>query len=161
MTTDVVYRPDIMDAMKSYEASASIEASPDDVWAVLTDYADYPNWDSGVTKLEGTAVEGGKILVTAAINPKRAFKLKVADLTKPSKMVWKGGLPLGLFRGVRTFTLTPAMHGKDTNLHVREVFTGPLVGLIWKTMPDLQPSFDQFAAGLKARAEGRPVGSDS
>ena len=32
--------------------------------------------------------------------------------------------------------------------------TGPLTNMIWKSMPDLQPSFDQFAKGLKAKAEG-------
>ena len=36
---------------------------------------------------------------------------------------------------------------------MREEYSGPLLPLIWRSMPDLQPSFDQFAAGLKARAE--------
>ena len=66
-------------------------------------------------------------------------------------MIWTGGLPLGLFKGVRTFTLTAA--GDGTHVEIVEEFTGPLLGLIWRTMPDLQPSFDQFAAGLKAEVE--------
>jgi hypothetical protein len=36
---------------------------------------------------------------------------------------------------------------------MREEYTGPLLPLIWRSMPDLQPSFDTFAAGLKAKAE--------
>jgi hypothetical protein len=32
---------------------------------------------------------------------------------------------------------------------------GPLLPMIWRTMPDLGPSFEQFARGLKARAEER------
>jgi hypothetical protein len=28
-----------------------------------------------------------------------------------------------------------------------------VLGLIWRSMPDLQPSFDQFARGLKERAQ--------
>jgi hypothetical protein len=28
-----------------------------------------------------------------------------------------------------------------------------MVPLIWRSMPDMQPSFDKFAAALKARAE--------
>ena len=37
--------------------------------------------------------------------------------------------------------------------HMREEYTGPMLPLIWRSMPDLQPSFDEFAAGLKRRAE--------
>jgi len=36
---------------------------------------------------------------------------------------------------------------------MREVYSGPMLGLIWRSMPDLGPSFDKFAAGLKERAE--------
>jgi hypothetical protein len=36
---------------------------------------------------------------------------------------------------------------------MREEYTGPTLPLIWRSMPDLQPSFEQFASGLKARAE--------
>jgi len=36
---------------------------------------------------------------------------------------------------------------------MREECTGPMLPLIWRSMPDLQPSFEQFASGLKARAE--------
>jgi hypothetical protein len=28
-----------------------------------------------------------------------------------------------------------------------------MLGLIWRSMPDLGPSFEQFARGLKQRAE--------
>ena len=63
-----------------------------------------------------------------------------------------GGMPLGLFKGVRTFTLTPQPNGVTT-FTVREEYTGPLVPLMWRSMPNLQPSFDQFATGLKQRAQ--------
>ena len=61
-------------------------------------------------------------------------------------------MPLGLFKGVRTFELSPAGAGA-TRFHMREEYTGPLLALIWRTMPDLGPSFEQFARGLKAKAE--------
>ena len=59
--------------------------------------------------------------------------------------------PLGLFKGERTFTLTPV--GSETRFTIREEYTGPLLGAIWKSIPDLGPSFGQFANGLKKRAE--------
>jgi hypothetical protein len=61
-------------------------------------------------------------------------------------------MPLGLFRGVRTYEVSPNGTG-GTAFRVREEYTGPLVGLVWRSMPDLGPSFDQFAQGLKRRAE--------
>jgi hypothetical protein len=67
-------------------------------------------------------------------------------------MVWSGGMPLGLFRGVRTFTLAPQADGVVA-FTVREEYTGPLLPLIWPSIPDLEPSFRQFATGLKARLE--------
>ena len=64
------------------------------------------------------------------------------------------GQPLGLFKGVRTFTLTP-QGGRETRFNMREEYTGPLVGMMWKSMPDLSPSFQQFASGLKRQAEAK------
>ena len=36
---------------------------------------------------------------------------------------------------------------------MREEYSGPLAGLMSRSIPDLQPSFDTFVNGLKARAE--------
>ena len=74
-------------------------------------------------------------------------------------MLWSGGTPLGPFKGLRTFTLTP--EGGATRFTMREQYTGPLLPLIWRSMPDLEPSFERFANGLKALAErgARPPAS--
>ena len=48
-----------------------------------------------------------------------------------------GGMPLGLFRGVRTYRLPP--EGSSTSFTMREVYTGPLLPMIWRSMPDLGP----------------------
>ena len=137
--------------MKSYEAETTIAASPEQVWDVLVDLPRYPAWDSGMTQVEGTIGVRNKIKIWTEVTPERPFPLTVAGLEAPRKMVWKGGMPLGLFSGVRTFTLEPSENG--TRVRVREEYRGPLLGLIWRTMPDLQPSFDQFVAGLAAEVE--------
>jgi hypothetical protein len=36
---------------------------------------------------------------------------------------------------------------------MRGEFTRPLLPLIWRTMPDMNASFRQFATGLKQQAE--------
>ena len=138
--------------MKVHEASATIEATPEAIWAILTDAPAYPAWDSGVESVEGTIAPGERIKVRSEVAPGRAFPVKVADFDPPRRMTWVGGMPLGLFRGVRTFTVTPQRPG-TTDFAMREEFTAPLLPLIGRTMPDLGPSFERFAAGLKARAE--------
>lgn len=138
--------------MKSYEASTTIDAAPPAVWAILTDAPGYARWDSGVERVEGDIAPGQKIKVQSKANPGRTFPVVVTEFTPDRKMTWTGGMPMGLFKGVRTFTLTP--EAGRTRFQMREEYTGPLLPLIWRSMPDLGPSFRQFADGLKARAEG-------
>jgi hypothetical protein len=138
--------------MKAYEATSTIKAEPAAIWAILTDAPGYPRWDSGIARVEGRIALGERIKLYAEVSPGRAFPLRVIALEPGRRMVWTGGMPLGLFRGVRTFTLTPAGEGV-TDFRVREEFTGPMLPLIWRSMPDLGPSFVRFAEGLKARAE--------
>ena len=142
--------------MKAYEAASTIKAEPAAIWAVLTDAPAYPRWDSGVERVEGRIAPGEKIKLYSEVSPGRAFPLRVTEFVPGRRMVWSGGMPLGLFRGVRTFTLTPAGDGV-TDFRVREKFTGPMLPLIWRSMPDLGPSFVRFADGLKARAESGGV----
>jgi hypothetical protein len=138
--------------MRSYEASALIEADPDAIWDVLIDGSRYSEWDSGVERVEGDIASGAKIEVFATVNPKRAFPVTVTEFVPGRSMRWTGAMPLGLFKGVRTFTLSP-QDGGATRLTVREEYTGPLVPLIWRSIPDLGPSFEQFVTGLKHRAD--------
>jgi hypothetical protein len=137
--------------VKSYDAQATIAAAPETVWAVLTDAPAYAEWDNGVERVEGRIAPGERIKVVSEANPGRAFPVKVTAFEPARSMTWSGGMPLGLFKGVRTFSLTP--DGAATRFTMREEYTGPMLPLIWRSMPDLGPSFDQFARGLKARAE--------
>ena len=138
--------------MKSYDAAATIKASPEAIWAILTDAPGYQAWDSGIERVEGGIAPGSRLKVVSKANPGRAFPVKVTELDPGRRMTWSGGMPLGLFRGVRTFTLAPEGDG-TTHFTMREEYTGPLLPLIWRSMPDLGPSFRQFANGLKERAE--------
>ncbi len=138
--------------MEFYEASADIQASPDKIWSILTDASGMTSWDSGIARFDGVIADGEKIKAFPEMNPSRGFPARVGDVVEGRSMTWTGGMPLGLLKGVRTFTLTPAAEG-TTRFHMREEFTGLMLGMIWPRMPDLQPSFDQFTAGLKATAE--------
>jgi hypothetical protein len=138
--------------MKTFSASTTIQASPETIWRILTDAPNYPLWDPGVDRIEGTIAPGEQITAYTKPSPNRAFPAKVTEFVPGRRMVWSGGMPLGLFKGVRTFTLEPAADGRVT-VNVREEFSGPLLPLFGRSLPDLTRTFEDFVAGLKARAE--------
>ena len=137
--------------MKFVEVRRNISASPTQVWKILTDANRLVAEDLGIIKLEGTIALGSKLKLWTEVSPDRAFSLKVTEFELGKHMIWEGGMPLGLFTGRRQFNLTP--NGNSTELHIHEEFTGPLSGLIWKSIPNLKPSFDKFADGIKSIVE--------
>lgn len=138
--------------MRYYEASSLIASSPEAVWAVLSDGTSWSTWDSGVDAVEGRIEPGGTITIRSQAAPGRTFPVKVTTFDPPTRLQFSGGMPLGLFRGVRTYNVSPDSDGA-TSFEMREEYTGPLLPLIWRSMPDLRPSFERFARGLKQRVE--------
>jgi hypothetical protein len=138
--------------MKSFASQVAIRATPERLWSILTNAPAYPEWNPTVTRVEGTIAAGERVSLHVKLNPGRAFPLTVAVFEPPTRMVWRGGMPLGLFVGERTFTLSPQPNG-IVFFSMRETFTGLLAPLIGRTIPDLQPAFDEFAAALKRAAE--------
>src|SRR5689334_12755941 len=102
-----------------FSASTTIAAAPETIWAILTDAPRYPEWDPGVDRIEGRIAAGEKVTAYTKLSPGRAFPAKVSEFEPGRKMVWSGGMPLGLFKGVRTFTLTPRGDG-TTAFELRE-----------------------------------------
>ena len=146
--------------MRSFEAGTRIQASPDDVWQRLVDVGAWRDWASGVDRVEGRVVLGEKLTLYATMIRTRPFTVTVTELRPREVMRWRGGLPFGLAVIERTYSLAGQDDG-STVLTVREDHTGPLAGLLDRSTPDLNPSFRQFCAGLKARAEeraSRPTG---
>jgi hypothetical protein len=64
-------------------------------------------------------------------------------------------MPLGLFEGERTDRLEEVAGG--TEFSMTELLSGPLSGLITRTIPDITDSFNQFADSLKIAAEATHV----
>jgi hypothetical protein len=132
--------------------TASIHAAPDRIWSILTDAPRYPEWNPTVNKVDGRIAPGERVALHVKINPGRAFPVTVAAFDPPRRMVWRGGMPLGLFVGERVFELVPRSGGV-VEFSMREQFTGLLAPLIGRTIPNMQPAFDEFAAALKREAE--------
>ncbi|QWT23384.1 SRPBCC domain-containing protein [Subtercola sp. PAMC28395] len=139
--------------MHFFESKARIAAAPEAVWKHLVNTAAWPDWDSGVEGVDGTVVLGSTLKIRSAAAPGRTFPVKVTTIDEPRTLVFTGGMPLGLFKGVRTYSLAPVAGAAETDFTMREEYTGAMLGMIWKSIPDLNPSFAQFASGLKAVSE--------
>ena len=137
--------------MRYYEATSTIAASAEAVWDVLVDGASWPAWDSGVDAVEGRIAMGETLKIRSQAAPGRAFPVKVTTFAPPARLRFSGGMPLGLFRGVRTYEVSG--DAGEVAFRMREEYSGPLLRLIWRSMPDLGPSFQRFATGLKQRVE--------
>jgi hypothetical protein len=136
-----------------FHAERRIAATPERVWALLVDLPSWRAWNPTIVSIEGGVSPGGTVRLVAAVNPKRTFTIRVTELVPPRRMVWSSGLPLGLFRGVRTYGLTPSATGGGTDFAMTEVYSGALAGAIGRSIPDLRPSFEAFAEALKVAAE--------
>jgi hypothetical protein len=137
--------------MRVFAAEIEISGTPEAVWAALSDAAAYPEWDPNMKSIEGKIGLGEKLVLHTNIT-KQAFKVTVSELETDRRMVWKSGMPLGIFKGARTFEILPQGDGK-VRVKVREVFSGLMSPIIGRMIPDLQPSFEKFVRGLKRRVE--------
>ena len=138
--------------MKTDSASINIKAAPEKIWSIITDGPNYPAWDKSADRIEGSISPGGKVTAYTKLSANRAFPVKVTTFEPGRKMVWTGGMPLGLFTGVRTFTLAPKGDG-TVDFTIREDFSGPLLGMMAGQLPDMTQVFKDFVQGLKERAE--------
>lgn len=138
--------------MKKYQASSSINASPEEIWQILVDPNCYPEWDPGMERVEGKLALGERVKFFTKLSPGQAFPVKVTGFEPGKKMVLTGGMPLGLFKSERVHTLT-AVSDNETQFTTEETFSGPLLPIFGRQIPDLTDMFKDFANGLKHRAE--------
>ena len=137
--------------MQRYAVRRHIAAPPERVWAALTDPA-VLTAGTGITRLDGAPGPGARFRLWAEVSGARGFAIRVRAWEPPGFMLWESGMPFGLFRGRRSFRLAAA--GAGTDFAMDEVFSGVLAGPICRSMPDLTPSFEQFAGAIASAAEG-------
>jgi len=129
----------------------NIKAAPTKIWGLLTTSKDFPRWNSTVIKVDGEIALGNKLGLTVKSAPDRVFKPTVTAFDADKTMVWSDGFA-PMFKGVRTYTLTPKGDG-TTDFSMVEVFSGLMLPMIKGSLPDFVPVFEQYAADLKREAE--------
>jgi hypothetical protein len=131
--------------------TAEIAATPERIWQLLTDAGDMVRWNSTLTSTAGSIGPGGTVRMEVPEAPGTVFEIEVTTFTPPREMVWTQGNPI-MFRGVRTYRLTPLTAG-TTKFEMIEVFSGLVLPMAASRLPDFKPIFERYAADLKSEAE--------
>jgi uncharacterized protein YndB with AHSA1/START domain len=136
-----------------YEVAVDIDATPEQVWAVLTDVERWPEWTASTTGVKRVDSGTFKVGSTARIKQLRlpAMVWQVIELTPQRSFTWKTKRG-----GVTTFAdhrlTVRASNGVTVTLAVRQLgLLAPLVGLL--TLPLMRRYVQIEAQGLKRRCE--------
>jgi hypothetical protein len=133
-----------------------ISAPAGRVWAVLMDFASFPDWNPFIKRLEGEAKEGAALEVRLEPPGGRGmtFKPTVQRVEANREFAWLGrvGMP-GLFDGEHVFQIDPIGDGKVRFVQ-RERFTGVLAPLLLAMVgKSTRRGFEEMNRALKERAE--------
>lgn len=143
--------------MYEMRTEIDIAASPDVVWAALTDANQFSDWNPFIHRMEGKLETGStlEVEVGAPGHSRMTFKPRVLRADPGKELRWRGKLLLsGIFDGEHIFELQPTSSG--THLVHREEFSGILVPLLRaKLERDTKPGFEAMNQALKQRVEGQ------
>ena len=133
-----------------------INATPEKVWAVLTDFKSYPAWNPFIKLVEGNVEVGNKLTVTIMQSGEKGttFKPKVLTLVPAKELSWLGRLLLpNIFDGKHKFELINNGNG-TTTFRQSENFTGILVPFFKKQLENnTAKGFEGMNEKLKELAE--------
>jgi hypothetical protein len=141
--------------MRELETSIEIDATPERVWEILTDFDSYPDWNPFIRSARGKPEVGAKLENRLEPPEGRAMTFKPTVLAaKPARELrWLGRLFLpGIFDGEHLFRIEPLESGR-TRFVQSERFRGVLVPLFGKTLEQTRRGFEAMNAALKQRAE--------
>jgi hypothetical protein len=141
---------------KQLRTQIDIQATPDRVWQILTDFDNYPQWNPFMTKASGTPAPGQRLMIHMQPEGGRAitFRPTVREAVPQRRLRWLGHLLLpGIFDGEHSFTIEPLDEG-GVRLVQQEDFRGALVPLFAKSLDRRTlPAFERMNRALKQRAE--------
>ena len=141
---------------KEIKTEIIINVMPEKIWAVLTSFDNYPNWNPFIKSIKGEVKVGNTI--TVRLEPPGAkgmtFKPHVLAFETNKEILWIGHLLFpGLFDGEHKFELIDNGNG-TTTFKQSEIFGGVLVPLFKKMLDDnTKKGFEEMNIKLKESAE--------
>ena len=142
--------------MKELYSEIEIEATDEQVWQILTNFADFPQWNPFLRRASGEIEVGAKLEVELQPPDGSAmtFKPTLLKVEPNRELRWLGHLIMpGLFDGEHIFTIEPL----DTNqvkFVQREEFRGILAALMLRFIGEnTRHGFEAMNQALKDEAE--------
>jgi hypothetical protein len=145
--------------VRELTSSIDIDASPAVVWAVLTDFPAYPEWNPVEISVKGEPVTGTIIEHTSQIPGSKpmTFRPTVVAATPEKELAWRGKLFVrGLFDVVHRFWLESLDGGRRTRFHQDEQFRGVMIPFSGSTLRRTHEAFHTANDALKVRVELQP-----
>jgi hypothetical protein len=142
-------------ARRHIETNIEIDAAPDRIWTILTDFAAMPVWNPFITAISGDLKTGRRLSVLIAPPGKSAMRFKptVTVVRSERELRWSGHLIApSIFDGEHYFLLGPIRDGR-TRFVQGEKFSGLLVSLLGNTLSATEAGFHLMNAALKKQAE--------
>ena len=141
--------------MQHIETEILINAQPEKVWAVLTDFEKYSTWNPFIKSIEGEKAVGNKlkVLIQPPNGGGMTFKPVVLAYDVNKEFRWRGKLGIsGIFDGEHYFRLIDM--GESTTKFIHgEKFSGILVPLMGGTLSKTREGFQLMNEALKRECE--------
>jgi hypothetical protein len=130
-----------------------IEAPPDRVWAVLTDFESYPEWNPFIASFGGELTEGGELSIELTPPESDSIHLRstLVRVEQEREIRFRGHFFVrGLFDGEHFFQLIPIADEK-TRFVQGEDFTGILVKFMNRALTARARGFALMNLALRRR----------
>ncbi len=142
--------------MKELRSEIEIQATPERVWQLLTDFASFPDWNPFIRTASGAIEVGGRLVVLIQPSGSSAmtFRPTVLKVEPARELRWLGHLLVpGLFDGEHSFMIE-SIGDHRVRFVQQELFRGLLVPVFARQLDrDTQRGFDEMNRALKMRAE--------
>jgi hypothetical protein len=149
---------------KVLQTRIEIQATPERVWQVLTDFSSFPEWNPFIRKVKGEPREGATLEVYLEPPGERGmtFHPRVLAVEPDRELRWLGNLFLpGLFDGEHIFTIE-TINEKRVRFTQREEFSGLLVPVLASRLEEgTWRGFREMNKALKDRAERGQVSQEN
>lgn len=129
-----------------------LDATPEAVWAAVTDFSGYAEWNPVLTHAEGDTRVGSTVHLRLRFGLTVPLRCEVDTCEPGRRLRWFGGVA-GMMRGYHYFDLQEAADGGTRLLH-GESFSGILVPFVWPFITSkIDAAYADMNAALAARLQ--------